>query len=203
MNTETEKSAVSIKLEMQRKAIHLGMLVIPVWIYFVPNPIRNIGLIIATFSTIVLDILRLSDPRLKRFFLKFFRSLIRRHEERHLLGSTYFMVASLISSLIFEQTIAIAALLFLVIGDMVAAVAGKKFGKPRYWGKSIEGSTACLASCLLIAYFMQALLNADGLTMVFGAIAATIAEAVPAPMDDNMRVPIMSGIVMQIVVNLT
>jgi dolichol kinase len=203
MIPETEKSSVSIKLEMKRKAIHLGMLIIPLWIYFVPNPIRNIGLIIATFSTIVLDILRLSDPRLKKFFLRFFRSLIRRHEERHLLGSTYFMVASLISSLIFDETIAISALLFLVIGDMAAAVVGKKFGRSRYWGKSIEGSTACLASCLLIGFAMQALLDADGLAMVFGAIVATIAEAVPAPMDDNMRVPILSGIVMQIVVNLT
>jgi dolichol kinase len=33
---------------------------------------------------------------------------------------------------------------------------------------------------------------------LIGALAATLAEALPSPLDDNMRVPIFSGIVMQL-----
>ena len=35
---------------------------------------------------------------------------------------------------------------------------------------------------------------------LIGAIVATIAEAMPSPLDDNMRVPIFSGIAMQLAV---
>lgn len=200
-----EKSAdpKSIILELKRKSIHAAMVVIPLWIYFMPPRTADIGLIIASMATIAFDVWRLSDNKLKRFFLKFFKSLIRRHEEEHLLGSTYFMIAALISVLIFQKLIAISALLFLVIGDMAAAVFGKKYGKPRYWGKSIEGSLACFLSCLIIGYII--LKSEEGANQLVwaGALAAVIAEAVPAPMDDNMRVPIISGMIMQIVAHFS
>jgi dolichol kinase len=189
------REAFSVKRELQRKSIHLGMIIIPVWVYVTPPNWGLLGLIIATSATVVLDLLRLSDHRLRRFFLRFFRSLIRSHEEEHLLGSTYFMIAALLSVLAFDDTIAIAALTFLIIGDTVAAVVGKKYGKPLYWGKSPHGSLACFVACLLIG---AGLLDNQWVVLA-GAVAATVAEALPVPMDDNMRVPIVSGLVMQLV----
>jgi len=185
----------SVKRELQRKSIHLGMIIIPIWIYVTPPNWALLGLIIATSATVAMDLLRLSDHRLRRFFLRLFRSLIRSHEQEHLLGSTYFMIAALLSVLAFDDTIAIAALTFLIIGDTAAAVVGKKYGKPMYWGKSPQGSLACFASCLIIG---AALLD-NQWVIVTGALAATVAEALPVPMDDNMRVPIVSGLVMQLV----
>jgi dolichol kinase len=185
----------SLKQELQRKSIHLGMIIIPVWVYIVPPKWALLGLIIATSATVVTDLLRLSDHRLRRFFLRLFRSLIRSHEEEHLLGSTYFMIAALLSVLAFDDTIAITALTFLILGDTVAAIVGKKYGRPMYWGKSPQGSLACFVCCLIIG---AALL--DNQWVIFaGALAATVAEALPVPMDDNMRVPIVSGLVMQLV----
>jgi dolichol kinase len=185
----------SVKRELQRKSIHLGMIIIPIWVYVTPPNWALLGLIIATSATVAMDLLRLSDHRLRRFFLRLFRSLIRSHEQEHLLGSTYFMIAALLSVLAFDDTIAIAALTFLIIGDTAAAVVGKKYGKPMYWGKSPQGSLACFASCLIIG---AALLD-NQWVIVAGALAATVAEALPVPMDDNMRVPIVSGLVMQLV----
>ena len=194
-NGSTPVRAFSIKRELQRKSIHLSMIIIPVWIYVTPPDWTLLGLIIATSATVVTDLLRLTDRRLRGFFLRFFRSLIRSHEEEHLLGSTYFMIAALLSVLAFDKPIAIAALTFLIFGDTVAAVFGKRFGKPTYWGKSFEGSLACFVSCLIIG----AALLSNPWVIVTGALAAAVAEALPIPMDDNMRVPIVSGLVMQIV----
>jgi dolichol kinase len=185
----------SVKRELQRKSIHLAMIIIPVWIYVTPPDWTLLGLIIATSATVVTDLLRLTDRRLRGFFLRFFRSLIRSHEEEHLLGSTYFMIAALLSVLAFGDTIAIAALTFLIIGDTMAAIVGKKYGKPLYWGKSLLGSLACFVSCLIIG---AALLD-NQWVIIAGALAAAVAEALPVPMDDNMRVPIVSGLVMQYV----
>ncbi len=171
------------------------MIVIPLWVYFTPKNWGLLGLIIATSATVVSDLLRLTDHRLRGFFLRLFRSLIRSHEQEHLLGSTYFMIAALLSVLVFDKQIAISALTFLIIGDTVAAIIGKRFGTPRYWGKSYQGSLACFLSCVLIG---AALLDSVWV-IVTGSLAAAIAEALPVPMDDNMRVPIISGLVMQLV----
>jgi glycerol-3-phosphate acyltransferase PlsY len=120
--------------------------------------------------------------------------MIRSHEEEHLLGSTYFMIAALLSVVAFDKMIAISALTFLVLGDSAAAFVGKKYGKPTYWGKSIQGSVACFIVCLFIGSFILP----NPWVALAGALAATVAEALPVPMDDNMRVPIVSGLVMQI-----
>jgi dolichol kinase len=185
----------SLKRELQRKSIHLAMIIIPVWVYFTPKNWGLLGLIIATSATVVMDLLRLTDHRLRGFFLRLFKSLIRSHEEEHLLGSTYFMIAALLCVLAFDEQIAIAALTFLIIGDTMAAIIGKRFGRPRYWGKSFQGSFACFISCLIIG---AALLDNTWVILI-GALTATIAEALPVPMDDNMRVPIVSGLTMQLV----
>jgi glycerol-3-phosphate acyltransferase PlsY len=104
------------------------------------------------------------------------------------------MIAALLSVLAFDDTLAIAALTFLIIGDTAAAIVGKKYGKPLYWGKSPHGSLACFFVCLVIG---AALLDNQWVILA-GAVAATVAEALPVPMDDNMRVPIVSGLVMQL-----
>jgi dolichol kinase len=188
----------SIKQELRRKSIHLSMIIIPVWVYVTPPSWGLLGLIIATLATVALDLLRLSDQRLRRFFLQLFRSMIRRHEEEHLLGSTYFMIAALLSTIAFDKMIAIAALTFLVLGDSAAAFAGKKFGRPTYWGKSIQGSLACFVVCATIGSAVLA----NGWVALVGAVAATVAEALPLPMDDNMRVPILSGLAMQVMAQI-
>jgi dolichol kinase len=196
---ERSNQPLSIISEIKRKSIHLSMIAIPIWMYLAPAHLATLGLIIATITTIVLDVARLSDNRLKSFFLHFFRSLMRPHEVEHLMASTYFMIAALISVLVFDKTIAISALSFLVLGDAVAAIIGKKYGRIKYWGKSVEGSAACFACCFIVGVALMGV-QRDALTVIIsGSLAATLAEALPAPMDDNMRVPLISGFVMQIV----
>lgn len=174
------------------------MIVVPVWVYLMPPTPALLGLILATFATVAVDLLRLSDRRLRGFFLRLFRSLIRPHEEEHLLGSTHYMIAALLSVVVFDHEVAIAALAFLVFGDAAAAIIGKRFGRPLYWGKSPHGSIACFIVCLAVGI---PLLATPGLALI-GAVTATLAEALPSPLDDNMRVPIFSGIAMQLALRL-
>lgn len=185
----------SLRHELQRKTLHLAMIIIPIWIYVVPHRLALLGLIIATFATVAVDLLRLSDHRIRSFFTRFFRSLIRSHETEHLLGSTHYMIAALLSVIVFDDRIAIAALTFLVLGDAAAAIVGKRFGSPLYWGKSLEGSIACFVVCALSGVFI---LGSPWIALA-GAAAAALAEALPVPMDDNMRVPIFAGMIMQLV----
>jgi dolichol kinase len=191
---EIPRTPTPLRSELQRKSFHVGMIIVPIWVYVMPHTTALLGLILATFATVAIDLLRLSDRRLRRFFMRLFRSVLRPHEEEHLLGSTHYMIAALLSVVVFDHAIAIAALAFLVLGDAAAAIIGKRFGTPLFWGKSPQGSLACLVVCLMVGW---PLLTSPWLALV-GAVTATVAEAMPSPLDDNMRVPIFSGIAMQL-----
>jgi len=129
------------------------------------------------------------------FFLIAFGSLIRDHEHNTLTGATYLVLSSLLCITLFSKTVAVAAISFLVLGDTMAALVGRSFGKKRFFQKSIEGSLACFFSCLLCGSLVPQL--SFGVSVV-GALVATLVELLPLPIDDNLRIPLLSGGVMQL-----
>ena len=90
----------------------------------------------------------------------------------------------------FSKPVAVAALSFLIVGDTVAALVGRAIGRVRIFGKTLEGSLACFAACLVIGWVIPEL--TWGVTVV-GALMATLIELLPIPLDDNLRIPLASG----------
>ena len=188
--------------ELRRKAIHFGSLVIPVGYYLLPEPVGKNLLLIATLVAIVLDVIRLNEPRIRTFFYYLFGKMVRDHERYSLLGSTYVLLASLICVYAFERPIAIVSIAFVQVGDGMAAVVGRAFGRTKVFDKSLEGSIACLASCILVGLLYPGdpfLQPSDPLTwsmIVGGALVATLFELVPMPLDDNLRISLSAGFTM-------
>jgi dolichol kinase len=94
----------------------------------------------------------------------------------------------------------------LMVGDGAAALVGRRYGRHRYpfvlaASKSLEGSAAFLLTALLTALPL-ALAAPPGhppLTpaqLGLGALTATLAEALDLPANDNVRVPLVAGLVM-------
>jgi dolichol kinase len=187
---------------MRRKAIHFGGMVIPIGYYFVPESTGKNLLLIATLIAIVLDVIRLNEPRVRTLFYYLFGKMVRDHERYSLLGSTYVLLASLICVYAFERPIAIVAIAFVLVGDAMAAVVGRAFGRVKVFGKSLEGSIACLVSCVLVGLLYPGdpiLQPSDPFTwsmIVGGALVATIFELVPMPLDDNLRISLSAGFTM-------
>jgi glycerol-3-phosphate acyltransferase PlsY len=98
--------------------------------------------------------------------------------------------------MIYDKGIAIACLLFLTLSDSLAALFGKSIGKIKIKDKTLEGSIAFLLSAIVIVYFIKSLNFTVGL---FGAIVATIIELFVTNINDNLSIPIISGLVMQLV----
>jgi dolichol kinase len=185
----------SLQDELKRKSIHLSLFIVPLGYYLAPRPLGMLGLILATSMIVSMDILRLRSAFFGRIFLRVFGPLIRSHERTHILGSTYYMAAVFTCVMVFDRQVALSALLFLVLGDTAAAVVGRKFGRKFYREKSLEGSLACFLCCVFIGLL---LLNSLWV-MISGALTATLVEAVPLRINDNLKVPILSGLVMQVV----
>ncbi len=139
---------------------------------------------------------------MKDIFIIIFGSLLRRREFSSLTGGSYLMIAASFAIFVFEDRgIFISAISFLAIGDTVAALFGLIHGRTKLFGKkTLEGTIACFLSCLLVVYILTKLPNLSFLFSVglAGAITATIVEALPIEVNDNVVIPISAGIAMQI-----
>ncbi len=154
---------------------------------------------------IVIDLLRLRLSLFRSIFIILFGSLLRRREFTSLTGGSYLMLSSLVCMLIFGGSDAgrgvfIAAVSFLVLGDTAAAIVGLSFGRIRFFRKTLEGSLAGLVVCLIAALVVS---NLPGLDLPFGigmlgAVVASVVEALPIEVNDNVVVPLLSGTAMMI-----
>lgn len=189
--------------EARRKAIHLGFVILPLellhqWLPW-PRGHRQFALLFAllTAGAIALDLLRLHDQRVKRFFREFFGEMIREHEAFSLLGSTYLLLASLLAIEIFPQPIAAAALGYTVLGDALGALVGRAYGRHRFFNKSVEGALGCFAACLAWAAYVTLVAHVPMHVLVAGALVATVVEMLPIPLDDNLGITLAAGFAMK------
>lgn len=184
--------------ELKRKAIHLASLAIPVGFYFSPDswyPWWERGLLASVILSLAIEVFRLNHPRTRHVFRHFFGELLRNHEEASLLGSTYLLIACLLSIHLFEKPVAVLALSFLILGDTMAAVVGKSIGRVRIFGKTLEGSLACFVVCYGLTAAVPGIPFPVGLV---GAAVATLFELLPIPLDDNFRIPLSAGFAMEL-----
>ncbi|MFQ6089140.1 MAG: diacylglycerol/polyprenol kinase family protein [Candidatus Methanofastidiosia archaeon] len=179
--------------EIKRKSVHSVGNLVPILYFFFEKRIALILLFSLMMIVLILEFLRLRFERVNRFFLWFFSGLEREHERKGISAPAFTSISFFLTVLLFSKEIAIAALFFLTLGDTVAALVGRRFGKRRFQDKSLEGSLACFLTCLFIG-----LLILDFKLALFGALAATLAEASPLRIDDNFKIPLFSGGVMQV-----
>jgi dolichol kinase len=126
--------------------------------------------------------------------------MIRSHEAAgKLTGASFILMSVCLSVLLFPKPIAVCALSFIIVGDTFAAIIGRPWGKHRFGDKSIEGSLGCFAGALLVACFAPGIPLAIGIP---GAVVATLVEAAPIKLDDNITVPLASGLVMLLLHNV-
>jgi dolichol kinase len=179
--------------EIWRKSIHLSAMLIPAGYYFIDEHLGKPILLGLAVVSLLVDMLRLNEPRIRTFFYLFFGRLVREHERYNLLGATYLLLSSVICVYAFAKPVAVGALAFLILGDTMAAVVGRSLGRVRIFGKTLEGSLACFATCLAIGWIIPELTL---LQTLGGAAMATIFELLPIPLDDNLRIPLAAGFAM-------
>jgi len=189
------KERHNIQDKLWRRLWHLlGGSFFPILALFIPREtlLITLGAITAIFVT--WEIVRFASPRVNRWMVPHLSVILKGEERFRPTGTTYLLFSSLAVFLLFDKYVAIASLLFLSIGDLMASVIGERFGKRVLFNKSSEGSLACLASCLLIGIVMSRLTPAIALPVaIVGAVSAMIVELLPIPIDDNLTIPLISG----------
>lgn len=190
----------SLGAALKRGAFHAAMgVAIAAAVLLAPRVPLLVILSAGTVIFVALDIARLRTPALNSQFSARFAPLMRQKEYNRLTGSSYFLIGSLIAALAFPAYTAAAAILFLSLGDSAATAIGLWRGRTRLRGKSLEGHLACFTVCLAVGGVFWGLSYLPLPAAVAGAAAATLLEALPLAINDNVAIPVGSGLVMALV----
>ncbi|MBM4240265.1 MAG: phosphatidate cytidylyltransferase [Euryarchaeota archaeon] len=184
-----------MKKEILRQIIHAsGIFIIFLEIFFDPVILILICLGIIICGVIIF---RLDKSQHIFLFSTILRGLRRNSNEK---GYIYFFIGVTIALVLFSFNLSIAnaSILLLALGDSASTVFGKKYGKtplPFIKDKTLEGSLA-----FFIIGFAATTTQLPIWPSFLGALFGAIAEAY-SPIDDNLLIPVISGIIMSLAIN--
>ena len=179
--------------ELGRKLVHLASSVIPLGYWLAGRDSGILILGIMTLGLLAAEVLRMTTRWGHRQYERIFGKMTRPEEAHHLTGASYLFLGSLSAAILFPPKVAILAMLFLSLGDSVAALVGQSIGRIRLGAKTLEGAAACFGVCLLVALAGNLPLS----VALAGALTATLAELIPwGVLNDNIAIPLFAGGIM-------
>ena len=153
------------KEEINRKLLHGLAVILPISIFYWPELTGQpkvfvswvFGVLFLLFLSI--DWMRLKVDSFHSLFCRYFGGMMREVESRQLTGATYVVGGSCLCSVIALHSHKSEAAVFLgltlfILGDAVAALVGKAFGRIRVGEKTLEGSLGCFFFCVLLAWII-------------------------------------------------
>lgn len=193
---------INLVREIKRKTIHITGLSVPVGIV-VFGKIYTAGMIaVALVVALVLEAGRLRG----RISLPATRD----HEQEKVAGYIYYIFGSLVTVALFQPMIALTSMLMLSLGDAVSGLVGSVLMNSnvreqniRWRFKPLPIVASMFLACLAIGYLSSGLTRLPWEIYLFGALGATLADSMALVvcnkgLDDNLTIPIFSGIMMSL-----
>lgn len=187
----------------QRGLVHIIVgSIAPVSGIFLSREITVLLLISLTGVALILETVRFSYEPLNQALVQRLKPLLKETEHSRVTGATYMMIGSLSCFLLFDNNVAVVALLFLSVGDPMAALIGHRAGGFRLSGKSPLGSLALFSTGATLSMILWSTGVASPLwVLIIGAGVAGLVELLPLYLDDNITIPIISGGVITLLVS--
>ena len=192
--------------ELKRKALHLLALVIPAGMLLLGREVSLWILVPLGTLALALDVARARHAPTRRVLHRLFAGIMRPEELPPTAGgrapvafngATMMCVAAALTVALFPVGPAAAGMAMLMVGDGAAAVVGRRYGAHKWPGspKSVEGTAAFAVTAFAIGLAVVAWPGAGvGVAAcAVGAIVAAVVEALPIPVNDNVRVPLAAA----------
>jgi diacylglycerol kinase (CTP) len=189
-------------VHLLRKLWHIGVGLIGVIFYLIsgisPDKLAIILFALAGLA-IGLDVLRIKNQKIQRASLLVMGPFIRKSELKSITGLPFYALGVALSLSLYQEKIALLSVLFLVFSDPISSYVGIRFGKDKILpNKSLQGSLAGFIVCLvitLIYIFLRGSINHNILIFaLFGGLVGSISEMMSFLIDDNLTIPVISGL---------
>ncbi len=196
----TSPDTFSYRAEIGRKTLHLLALVIPFGMWWLGAPLALYVVGASALIAVAADLTRAYSPAFNDWIRWIFGPLMRADElpeigERVTFnGATCVLVGAALLALIFPIRVAVPVLTMTVLADAAAALVGRRLGR-HPWGTlsaTVEGSTAFVITGLAVILWFPALASGPAAASV---VVAAVVEALPVPINDNIRVPLIAAMV--------
>lgn len=198
--------------EIERKTFHMLGLLVPLSYYLATKQLEYSEEEFAFFcwvSTLFIwigDGYRVLNPKALDYPpYSVLKTIIREKEKTALSGTCYFSLGCTLAIALYPPSVAMTAICWLVLGDLMAALFGVSFGGEvssvklgREGKKSLEGSAAMFVTCAVVGLVFFAGVRLSDYAIIIGSLAATTVELYePFGLNDNITIPILSGAALQ------
>jgi len=182
--------------ELARETIHLAGFFVPVFtMYLSLNHYFVVFIIfVITLLYIMSELARMLGVNVPVMSTITWKASIQPEIYEFVTAPVFFAMGIMLTLLLFPPPISYASIAIFTVGDGFATLFGKKFGNhvfPYNKGKKVEGT---------IFGFLLASLGASvfvsPLKAVAGAAFGMIVESLPAPVSDNLTIPLVAGLTM-------
>lgn len=194
---------INKKIILLRKTLHLALL-IPFSIYwyirfvFGSEVYANYFIITTLILFFVYEYIRL-DLNKKIIFY----TLVKEKEKSNSVDGLNLLMAGILVSLFFEPIISITVILISVIGDAVATLGGL-YGKYKVFKGSYNKTTyEGLILTFLVNFVLSLIILKFIWISVIISLSAVIIESMVQKIDDNLVVPILTGYIANILINIS
>lgn len=172
-----------------RKVAHIVLGIALLWYAYLTraNDTFFLALFWLMLASLATDFL-VSDLNLK---LPIYSRLERGKERKGMHTVTLALLAAIICFRFFSFEVAVASFAMLSFGDAAAYFFGSHFGRRKLWKKkSVAGFVANLVVSFIAGYFV---LSSVYIAIVMAAVAAVV-EVFVQNIDDNLAIPLISGL---------
>jgi len=190
----------SYAAEVGRKTLHLLALVIPLGMWLLGTPLALYVLAAGAGMAGAADVARAHLPAFNEWIRRVFGPLMRTEELPAVgegvtfNGATSVLVGAALLLLIFPLRVAVPVLTMTMLADAAAALVGRRLGR-HPWGDlsaTVEGTAAFVVTGLVVMACFPALAYGPAAA---GVLVAATVEALPLPVNDNVRVPLVAALV--------
>ena len=182
--------------EMLRKVIHISGFLIPLFcVQFLNTYLVSVGLFLVIVVYTISEVARGYEINFPIF------STVTRKAAKSVFEVKYFATAPLaftlgitLSLIFFPPSIAYASITVLTLGDSMANIFGKVFGKiplPFNRKKTFEGTI-----CGFVCAFFGSILFVNPLNALVAVTVGMLIESLPLQIDDNLAIPLSAGVVL-------
>lgn len=201
-------------LQYARRFFHLSMGLSVALLYGLFLEHNQAVTILGTIACIlyVFEQVRIKYPEYSNKFGKITKTIYRAEEKLKESAAIPYVIAVLLTVLIFPKVIAVAAILILAISDPLSAIVGIKWGKNRIVpDKSLEGSGAFFVSSFIIIFvvFMAGTHDVGKFSLwalfifsLCSSFLGTVIEMLPLRIDDNLIIPLSTSFILWILGHL-
>jgi HAD superfamily phosphoserine phosphatase-like hydrolase len=198
-DTSTEGTHSLSKRDFVRETIHIGSFLVPVIsAYFLGSHVFFVFLIsLVTVVYVLSELARTLGFNVPITSTLTWNAAITPEIYEFVTSPIFFAVGIILALVVFPVPVGYAAIAIQTLGDGFATLFGKRLGKhafPYNRGKMVEGTFFGFLFAFVGAWFFVGPWRA-----LVAAAAGMLVESLPTPVNDNLTMPVVSGLVLLVI----